>query len=50
VAGRGIALYPGTQLPEITEQLLGTSIRQDVFAIFETAGETLGLVEIMDQE
>lgn len=46
--GEGLTLYPGTQLPIVTRNQIGSSITQDIHAIFETAGETLGIIEIMD--
>lgn len=48
--GSGLTLYPGTQVDDLTLMHLGTTLHQDIFAIFEATGETLGFIEIMDTE
>lgn len=47
VLDQGLTLYPGTQAPPLTYGTYGEALCQDVFAIFENVGETLGYIEIM---
>lgn len=47
VVASGYTIQPGTQPPMLTFATLGLSITGDVFAIFESAGETMGFIEVM---
>lgn len=47
VVGKGITIYPGTDTPELTRETIGSSIGQEINAIFETTGETLAFLEVI---
>ena len=48
VLDTGYTVYPGEQPLALTRDLIGDAIQQDIFAIFETTGETLAFLEILE--
>src|SRR5205823_3946366 len=42
----GITIQPGNDTVELTWECCGAALCEDVYAIFETAGETYGGVEV----
>lgn len=47
VLNQGITVYPGNQPLVLADRDLGGSLSQDIWAIMETAGESVGVVELL---